>query len=173
MYTRASSFCTSAQLVLRCIQVFIIFSLTFMSKGFSRKALTLGFFYDGGVLLPFSISLLTIFIIPQTCGLVKRVFLNFFEELPSLRGNPPACYLSLLTSFILYHRFVILSRGFFHFFEEIWFYLHQVMRLREVVFFLPLTIIIILFFSQKSILFSKVIYLTIFCPGAIPTFVKR
>ena len=34
-------------------------------------------------------------------------------------------------------------KGFFHFFEEILFYLHQVTRLREVVFFLPLAIIII------------------------------
>lgn len=33
----------------------------------------------------------------------------------------------------------------------------------------PLTIIIILFFLQKSIPFLKVIYLTIFRPGAIPT----
>ena len=43
------------------------------------------------------------------------------------------------------------------------------MRLREVVFFLPLTIIIILFFFQKSIPFLKVISFTIFRPGAIPT----
>jgi hypothetical protein len=51
-----------------------------MSKGFSRKALTLGFFYDGGVDSPFSISLLTVFIIPQTCGFVKGFF-HFFEEI--------------------------------------------------------------------------------------------
>ena len=31
-------------------------------------------------------------------------------------------------------------KGFFPFFEEILFYLHQVTRLREVVFFLPLTL---------------------------------
>jgi len=63
-----------------------------------------------------------------------------FNPSASWRMSAPQIF---LCAFIIAH-FVLFVKGFFHFFEEILFYLHQVTRLREVVFFLPLTCIIIL-----------------------------